>query len=86
MEPALFTGDVVFASSLLRVKQGDIAVLQDPQDSCRLLLKRILRLNSHGYWVQGDNKEASYDSRSFGWVPRELFKGRAWRLVPCRVA
>jgi signal peptidase I len=38
---------------------------------------------SSGVWVLGDNPDASSDSRTFGAVPQERFRGRlVWRYWP----
>tara|TARA_Y100000310_G_scaffold92577_1_gene90230 strand:- start:885 stop:1076 length:192 start_codon:yes stop_codon:yes gene_type:complete len=29
------------------------------------------------YWVEGDNKEKSQDSRDFGWIRRNMLLGKA---------
>jgi nickel-type superoxide dismutase maturation protease len=37
------------------------------------LIKRVIRADSSGIWVEGDNKEASTDSRNWGALaPMEL--------------
>ena len=37
-----------------------------------------LSVPAGAYFVLGDNRQASNDSRSFGVVPRENIVGRAW--------
>ena len=39
---------------------------------------RITVLGEKEYFVLGDNRENSYDSRRFGAVPKDLIVGRAW--------
>jgi phage repressor protein C with HTH and peptisase S24 domain len=39
----------------------------------RALVKRIKKIDSNGIWVEGDNKVASTDSRTFGYIkPKEI--------------
>ena len=81
MSPAVAPGERVLVSRaaywLRRPRPGDLVVLRDPRERERLLLKRIDRPAGAGGWfVLGDNAEASTDSRSFGAVGRELLVGK----------
>ena len=84
MEPLCKEGDFVLLDGLsyflFRPKAGDIVVLRHPQED-RLILKYIMQERVEDrrsfYWVEGLNKEGSSDSRSFGWVPREMILGKA---------
>ena len=84
MEPLCKEGDFVLLDTLsyliFRPCSGDIVVLSHPQED-RLILKYIVRekVTEHHsfYWVEGLNKEGSSDSRSFGWVGREVVLGKA---------
>ena len=83
MEPLCKEGDFLLLDKIsylmFRPKLGDIVVLKHPQQE-RLLLKYItkekLDESKYLYWVEGLNKTESSDSRSFGWVPRELILGK----------
>ena len=81
MAPSVSDGDVVFASSLFHPRPGDIAILRDPLDAERLLIKRIVRIEKENCWVEGDNKGLSCDSRQFGYIPLHLVLGRAWNMA-----
>lgn len=84
MEPLYKEGDFVLLDKLsylmFRPKIGDIVVLRHPREN-RLILKYIVRDRVQErkplYWVEGLNKEGSLDSRSFGWVSREMILGKA---------
>jgi inner membrane protease subunit 1 len=72
-------------------KRGEIVCLNNPTTIDGKICKRIVHLegdevklrngnkitipNNH-VWVEGDNKENSYDSRSFGPIPLALVLGR----------
>lgn len=84
MAPSVSEGDVVFASSLFHSRPGDIAIVRDPLNAKRLLIKRVLRVEKESCWVEGDNKELSCDSRQFGYIPLRLVLGRVWNIVPSK--
>ena len=71
-------GEFVLALSyfLSHPRVGDIVVVRHPAKHI-LLLKRILRIQNNIYWVQGDNKDQSSDSRDFGWISRDFILGKA---------
>lgn len=73
MEPTFFDGDELIVDTNVSPAIGD-AVIFDCI-SCQgytgdfALTKRIYKINSDGcYWLMGDNKEISYDSRVSGWL------------------
>lgn len=90
MEPTLQEGDVLLlrrsSRSLPRV--GQLVEVSDPRDG-RRMIKRVIRVQAPNFWVQGDNASASRDSRHFGALRVEHYKGLArlrvgqdpWRLV-----
>ena len=85
MEPLCKEGDFILLDKLsylmFRPRAGDVVVLRHPTESARLILKYITRVKEDGheflYWVEGLNKEESSDSRSFGWIPRRMIRGKA---------
>jgi signal peptidase I len=94
MQPTLHPGDHVLVDLWSYGRRppaaGEVALLQGPGGAP--LVKRITALvpdpqgtagNAIRYQVLGDNREASEDSRLFGSVPRERFRGRVvWRYWP----
>ena len=61
---------------LSKPKIGDVIVLQHPTKH-PLLIKRIRKIENNTYWVEGDNKIRSMDSRAFGFVSRKQIIGKA---------
>tara|TARA_Y100001968_G_C19451898_1_gene769269 strand:- start:5978 stop:6265 length:288 start_codon:yes stop_codon:yes gene_type:complete len=72
MEPLLNSGDFVIYKPLKQamflLKRGSIVVAEHPYIANKLILKRIEKIEENGYFLIGDNKESSSDSRNFGIV------------------
>lgn len=66
MAPTYRAGDWVLVRRTRRVRPGDVIAASDPRDSRRLLIKRITATRAGGWHVEGDNADASTDSRDFG--------------------
>jgi signal peptidase I len=63
-------------------KVGDIIVFTWPKDPRVPYVKRVTRVARAGeYWVEGDNKEKSQDSRNFGTVPLKDVRGKVVGVV-----
>lgn len=78
MLPALAPGDRLLAVRTGRaIRTGDLAVLADPQEPSRLVVKRVVDVAGDLVTVHGDYAAASTDSRQFGPVPRRRVWGRA---------
>ena len=87
MEPTLKENDVVISISRfmpISIKINDIVIAKSPLDPKKLICKRVLFMEddihplgtvpkSH-LWIEGDNKQKSYDSRSYGPVPLACVK------------
>ena len=41
-----------------------------------MIIKRITKADSKGYWLEGDNSDLSTDSRTFGYVTRSQLRAR----------
>jgi nickel-type superoxide dismutase maturation protease len=67
------------------VRIGDAVLMEHPLRPGLLVVKRAVRCEPSGWWVEGDNEAASDDSRRFGPVPETLIIGRlVWRYRPLR--
>jgi signal peptidase I len=61
-------------------KAGDIAVFESPEFPHPLVVKRIDSVKQENgmnyYYMLGDNRKNSHDSREFGYIPDSLIVGR----------
>jgi nickel-type superoxide dismutase maturation protease len=74
MEPVLRNGQICWARRG-GIKPGRIAVFSEPGRPALIAVKRLMRQGAAGWWVEGENSEASTDSRSFGEVPDSQILG-----------
>lgn len=69
MLPTLKPGDHVLVNRMSYIfklpRKDDIVAVKDPRDG-KILIKRITKIKGSKYFVTGDNKEESTDSRKFG--------------------
>ena len=79
MVPIFRNNDIILINRLAYVfknpKENDVIVLRDPRNG-REILKRIVKVNNSAYFVEGDNKKESTDSREFGPVTKTAIIGR----------
>lgn len=78
MEPTLEDGDRLLCGPVLRLRPGDLVVIEEPGGHGLLAVKRVAACGRDGVVVLGDNPAASRDSRAYGAVPRSAVRGRAW--------
>lgn len=60
----------------LRPLVGKVIVIERESYPGILLIKRIIRIDDSGIWVEGDNKEASTDSRNWGALSPSEIRGQ----------
>jgi signal peptidase I len=65
MEPTLHSGEYVTADKSRPIKTNDIIVFEYND---KIYIKRIIKMKDNCFWVEGDNKENSEDSRELGWI------------------
>ena len=82
MTPTYSENDNVIASSLPflfnKPKMGDVVVFEKYN---RMYIKRIGEITDEKYFLVGDNKSDSFDSRRFGSVTKKQIKGKVIRKI-----
>jgi nickel-type superoxide dismutase maturation protease len=83
MEPALRDGDWLIVwrgfrpTRPLRVRPGQVVIAQHPDREGFLLVKRAIRADQGGWWLESDNHGVpTVDSRRFGPVRPDQIEGR----------
>lgn len=80
MEPTLQAGDRVLCVPWWRYQPGQVVVANGPDGP---MVKRITQHGDRGFWLLGDNKAQSTDSRELGWFTRDQLRGRmVYRYAP----
>lgn len=77
MDPTILQGQTVLVSSIpfffSKPKIGDIVAFKKPE---KVFIKRIVKVDGEKYFVSGDNKNDSLDSRRFGWILKKDIIGK----------
>ena len=89
MLPTLRAGDYLMVDRLAYVmsepRKGDVVVVKGLYGAPTRQIKRVVELQGKEVVVQGDNSDASTDSRDYGPIALEQIEGRAWfRYWPIR--
>jgi phage repressor protein C with HTH and peptisase S24 domain len=66
MVPTLRDGDALLVRRGGRVRPGQVVVGRFRSRPSLLVVKRAVRPESNGWWLEGDNKFVTDDSRAFG--------------------
>lgn len=72
MEPSLRNGDCWVVRLGARVSPGDVVLAVHPQRPHLQIVKRVIRPEAAGWWIEGDNPDSSDDSRTFGPVDQVI--------------
>ncbi len=79
MYPLFSSGQDVLVNKLSYIfrkpKIGDVIVLRHKKDK-RYIIKRIVKIHKDQYFVEGENKKESTDSRQFGWISKDNIVGK----------
>ncbi|MBI2011331.1 S26 family signal peptidase [Candidatus Daviesbacteria bacterium] len=82
MYPFLKPGDFVLVNKLaVSFKINDLVILKNPENSKQYLVKKIKEIRNGKYFVIGENKNKSRDSRYYGWVNRENIIGKVFKIL-----
>ena len=77
MEPQIKTGETVLVSGIpywFKIpKINDIVAFKD--NNGKVLIKRIVKIQNGKYFMQGDNKHDSLDSRQLGLISKNQIIG-----------
>lgn len=70
MQPTLYNNQILFCNTLDKTPEvGDIVVVKPL--ICfggNYVIKRVIEVKDNQIWIEGDNKEHSYDSRDVGYI------------------
>ena len=73
MMPTYRSGDWLVVAWGAQFKIGDVILVEREERPGLFLIKRLERSEGSNYWVEGDNKSISTDSREWGFIgPNEI--------------
>lgn len=87
MAPTYISGDWLIVRWGGNYKVGEAIVVEREDRPGVFLVKRLVRIDGQEYWVEGDNKSSSTDSRQWGVISREELVGKVvFRFRKTRLA
>lgn len=77
MQPTLYDGQFLILNTLDKdVEIGDIVVVEPLVCAGgTYIIKRVTNIEDNKVFVEGDNKDHSLDSRTFGWIRKDAIMG-----------
>ena len=77
MEPTLKQNDMLIVNTLNKSPEiGDIVIIKPLiYFSNNYVIKRVTKITDSQVFVEGDNKDHSYDSRMVGWIDKKDLLG-----------
>lgn len=76
MMPTYRSGDWLVVAWGAQFKIGDVILVEREDRPGVFLIKRLERSEGSNYWVEGDNKSISTDSREWGFIGSDEIVGR----------
>jgi nickel-type superoxide dismutase maturation protease len=76
MAPTYLSGDWLVVHWSRNHMVGQVVVVEREERPGVFLIKRIVRMQGQKYWVEGDNKHSSTDSRQWGAIEGSEILGR----------
>ena len=74
MLPTLHANNLVVATGLYRgISKGNIVIFNHQGID---KIKRVEDIRTNEFYVLGDNRLSSSDSRTFGWLPQDVIKAK----------
>lgn len=78
MEPLIKNGNTVLVSNIFYLfkspKVGDIIAFKNFDE--KVLIKRIIKKENKKFFIKGDNKKDSMDSKNFGMISGDKIVGK----------
>ena len=76
MAPTYISGDWLIVRWGGRYKVGEVVLVEREDRPGVFLVKRLVRIDDGEFWVQGDNKSSSTDSRQWGAITSKEVLGK----------